>query len=61
MAVSFFVDPEIDQDPNLVEVKTITLSYTFFRDPDAEPEKKEPLASLSGNEPVENNAGVAVN
>jgi len=37
MAVSFFVDPEILSDRNLDEVKTITLSYTFFRAPgDAE-------------------------
>ncbi len=33
MAVSFFVDPEILSDRNLDEVKTITLSYTFFRAP----------------------------
>jgi len=32
--VSFFVDPEIQNDPNLAEVKTITLSYTFYPDPD---------------------------
>lgn len=34
MPVTFFIDPAIDEDPNLREVTTITLSYTFFRDPD---------------------------
>jgi cytochrome c oxidase assembly protein subunit 11 len=34
MPVTFFVDPAIADDPNLAEVTTITLSYTFFRDPD---------------------------
>ncbi len=29
--VSFFIDPEMANDKNLDEVKTITLSYTFFR------------------------------
>lgn len=32
MAVRFFVDPAIMDDRNLDEVKTITLSFTFFRD-----------------------------
>ena len=36
MPVSFFVDPEIADDPNVRDVGTITLSYTFFRS-DEEP------------------------
>jgi len=30
MPVSFYIDPEIDDDPDLKWLKTITLSYTFF-------------------------------
>ncbi len=42
MPVAFFIDPEIENDPDLKGLTTITLSYTFF------PVKKavEPLASM---------------
>ena len=36
MPVVFFVDPEIVNDPLLKDAPTITLSYTFFPDEDAE-------------------------
>lgn len=31
MPVTYFIDPAIADDPNLDEVQTITLSYTFFQ------------------------------
>lgn len=31
LAVSFFIDPEILDDPNMHDLETITLSYTFYR------------------------------
>ena len=55
MGVSFFVDPAIEDDPNLADVRTITLSYTFLRSLDDLPEEDEQLSSAapaSGADPV---------
>ena len=37
MVVVFFVDPDILTDPSTSEVRSITLSYTMFRAPEAAP------------------------
>jgi cytochrome c oxidase assembly protein subunit 11 len=31
MPVVFYVDPEIENDPNMEDVKVITLSYSYFK------------------------------
>lgn len=47
--VVFFVDPAMDKDPNMVDVSSITLSYTFFQKDD--PRIDAALEAL-GSEPV---------
>lgn len=36
MPVTYFIDPELDDERNLDDVREITLSYTFYRNTDAE-------------------------
>ena len=57
MAVSFFVDPAIEEDPNMAEVETITLSYTFFRALD-DGEDAEPLARIGTDDAGESPVGL---
>ena len=47
LAVSFFVDPEIADDPNTRDVDTITLSYTMFRAKGDEPVRSSALPNKS--------------
>jgi cytochrome c oxidase assembly protein subunit 11 len=36
MPVSFFIDSDLDKDPEMDDVDTITLSYSFYKVRDAE-------------------------
>ena len=48
MGVVFFVDPDLLTDPNTSDVRTITLSYTMFRAPQAD----RPNAAVSPQSPT---------
>ncbi len=48
MPVIYFVSPEIADDPRLDDIKTITLSYTFFEKESAKPKKSASLETGAG-------------
>ena len=58
MGVVFFVDPDVLSDLNTRELRTITLSYTMFRAPDAGRPGASPSVSSSKGSPVPANRAV---
>jgi cytochrome c oxidase assembly protein subunit 11 len=55
MAVQFYVDPAMAQNPDVKNAGTITLSYTFFRAADDQPAASPKLSQLPAtNQPAAN-------
>lgn len=57
MPVVFFVDPDIVDVPELKNLKTITLSYTFFPIEVEKPVAAAPQAGTGANETTDENLG----
>ena len=55
MAVQFYVDPALAQNPDVKNASVITLSYTFFRAADDQPAASPKLSQLPAtNQPAAN-------
>lgn len=54
MPVSFYIDPAILDDPDASRLEEITLSYTFFRAPDAEAPESAAVNQRSRSGTIEN-------
>ena len=52
MPVDYFVDPAMLDDPNMADVTTITLSYTFFPLPDAQSKRPQSKRTQSKGTPA---------
>ena len=53
MPVSFYIDPAILDDPDARRIEEITLSYTFFRAPDADAPEASAVNQRSRSETIE--------